>query len=223
MRKYSAKNWIFVFTYRFCKGIIGRKNLLKQRKGWFLRMLFELFITFLKIGLFTFGGGYAMIANIREAVIENKKWLTDDELMQVIAIAESTPGPIAINMATFVGYKKKGVLGSAMATLGVIVPSLVIIFTISLFLDAFMNNIYVKYAFTGIKCAVAFLIFKAGLDMFKKLPKKPLSLTVFGVIFVMLTAFALFSISYSAIVLILIGGVIGILSGVVLSKKGGDK
>ena len=143
--------------------------------------------------------------------------------MQVIAIAESTPGPIAINMATFVGYKKKGVLGSAMATLGVIVPSLVIIFTISLFLDAFMNNIYVKYAFTGIKCAVAFLIFKAGLDMFKKLPKKPLSLTVFGVIFVMLTAFALFSISYSAIVLILIGGVIGILSGVVLSKKGGDK
>ena len=174
-------------------------------------MLLELFLTFLKIGLFTFGGGYAMIANIREVVVEKKKWLTEDELLQVITIAESTPGPIAINMATYVGYKQKGVLGSACATLGVIVPSLAIIYTISLFLDAFMSNLYVTYAFTGIKCAVAFLILKAGMNMFTKLDKKILPMTVFSIVLVGLLLLELFSMNFSSIVLILIGGIIGCL------------
>ena len=102
-------------------------------------MLAELFFTFAKIGLFTFGGGYAMIAQIKETVVEQKGWLDEEELMQIITVAESTPGPIAINMATYVGYKKKGVAGSVMATLGVVVPSLVILYIVSLFLDAFLQ------------------------------------------------------------------------------------
>ena len=92
--------------------------------------LIKLFFTFFKIGLFTFGGGYAMIAQIRESIVENKKWLNEDELLHIITIAEATPGPIAINMATYIGYKRKGVLGSTFATLGVIMPSFIIIFII---------------------------------------------------------------------------------------------
>ena len=182
-------------------------------------MLLELFLTFLKIGLFTFGGGYAMIANIREVVVEKKKWITEDELLQVITIAESTPGPIAINMATYVGYKQKGVLGSACATLGVIVPSLAIIYTISLFLDAFMSNQFVTYAFTGIKCAVAFLILRAGVNMFAKLDKKALPMTVFSIVLVGLLLLELFSMNFSSIVLILIGGIIGIIAYAIPKKK----
>ncbi len=173
-------------------------------------MLFELFWIFFKIGLFTFGGGYAMIANIRHVVVGEKKWLTDDELMEIIAVAESTPGPIAINIATYVGYKRKGVLGSACATAGVILPSLMIIYIISLFLEEFMANKYVAYAFTGIKCAVSILIMRAGYDMLKKLQRKALPITVFGAVLILMLALEIFSIGLSAIVLILAGGIIGI-------------
>ena len=106
-------------------------------------MIFKIFITFFKIGLFTFGGGYAMIAQIKEWIVNKEGWLTDDELTEMIAIAEATPGPIAINMATYVGYKKRRILGSAAATLGVVLPSFIIIFIISLFLEDFMSNKYV--------------------------------------------------------------------------------
>ena len=102
--------------------------------------LFDLFFTFFKLGLFTFGGGYAMIANLREVVLEKKQWLDEEDLMQVITIAESTPGPIAINMATYVGYQQWGIIGSTCATFGVVLPSFVIIFIISFMLDAFMQN-----------------------------------------------------------------------------------
>lgn len=174
-------------------------------------MLWSIFFTFFKIGLFTFGGGYAMIANIREVVIDKKHWLDDDELIQIITIAESTPGPIAINLATYVGYKKKGVLGSAFATLGVIIPSLVIIFTISLFLDSFMANRYVAYAFVGIKCAVAFLILKAGINMFGKVEKSAFSVAVFSLVLACMIIFELFSVNFSSIFLIIIGGLLGII------------
>lgn len=183
-------------------------------------MLWSLFITFFKIGLFTFGGGYAMIANIREIVVEKLGWLDEDELLQVITIAESTPGPIAINLATYVGYKKKGILGSAFATLGVVLPSLIIIYTISLFLDAFMANKYVAYAFVGIKCGVAFLILKAGLTMFAKLEKKLLPMIMFGVVFAAMLIFELVSVSFSSVIIILIGGVIGITAYALLKKEG---
>ncbi len=174
------------------------------------KMLLSLFLTFFKIGLFTFGGGYAMIANIREEVIDKRGWLNDDELTQVIAVAESTPGPIAINLATYVGFKKKGFLGSLLATLGVVLPSLVILFVISLFLDSFLANKYIAYAFKGIKCAVAFLIIKAGLDMFKKIPKTALWLTVFAAVFSAMIVFELLAVNFSSIIFILLGGVVGI-------------
>ncbi len=186
-------------------------------------MIFSLFWTFLKIGLFTFGGGYAMIANIREVIVENKRWLDEDELFGVITVAESTPGPIAINLATYVGYKKRGVWGSVAATLGVVLPSLLIIFIISLFLDAFLANKYVAYAFVGIKCAVAFLILKAGIEMFEKLPKKPLPLLVFGITIALLFSFEWFAINFSSILLILIGGLIGIVAYAIPSAKKEDK
>lgn len=185
-------------------------------------MLKTLFITFFKIGLFTFGGGYAMIANVREAVVEKFGWLSEDEFIEIIAVAESTPGPIAINMATYIGFKKAGVLGSAFATLGVVLPSFIIIFLISLVLDAFMANKYVAYAFVGIKCAVAFLITKAGIDMLKKLERKALPITVFVLVLAAMLLFELFSVNFSSVFLILIGGVIGIFA-YALPKIKGDK
>ena len=187
-------------------------------------MLFSLFWTFFKIGLFTFGGGYAMIANIREVVVKKRGWLTEEELLQVITIAESTPGPIAINLATYVGYRKRGFWGSLLATLGVMLPSLVIIFAISLFLDAFMSNKYVSYAFVGIKCAVTFLILKAGGEMLIKMQKRPLPVAVFSVVFVLMLLFELFAVSFSSVWLILGGGVIGIVAyTLLLQKRGGDR
>ena len=182
-------------------------------------MIKNLFLTFFKIGLFTFGGGYAMIAQIRDNVVEEKKWLTDDELTEVIAIAESTPGPIAINLATYVGYKKKGVLGSAMATLGVVLPSLIIIYTISLFLDAFMTNKYVAYAFVGIKCAVAFLILKAGANFFSKLKRTPLQMGLLCATILLMILFELFAVSVSTVFFIIVGGIIGITAYAVFNRQ----
>ncbi len=182
-------------------------------------MLLKLFSTFFKIGLFTFGGGYAMISQIKENIVEKHKWLTDDELLQIIAIAEATPGPIAINMATFVGFKKKGVLGSAAATLGVILPSFIIIFIISLFAEAFKQNEYVKYAFSGIKAAVAFLILKTGINMLKKMKKKPFQIIAFTAVFALMIIFELFAVSFSAIYFILAGGICGILLNAVIGNK----
>lgn len=182
-------------------------------------MLLELFFTFAKIGLFTFGGGYAMIAQIKETVVGQKGWLDEEELMEIITVAESTPGPIAINMATYVGYKKKGIAGSAMATLGVVVPSLVILYVISLFLDAFLENKYVAYAFTGIKCGVAFLILRAGFGLLKKIEKRVIPQITFGLVFVLLLLFDLLSVSFSSIWFILLGGVLGIVLYAVLSPK----
>ncbi len=181
--------------------------------------LIKLFLTFFKIGLFTFGGGYAMIAQIREEVVEKNKWLDEEELIQIIAIAESTPGPVAINMATYVGYKKKKFFGSLLATLGVVLPSFVIILLISLVLDSFMSNLYVQYAFVGIKCAVAFLILKAGIGMLKKLEKKFVPMFIFIVVLILEIIFEIFSISFSSIYFILLGGIIGLFVYSFLSSR----
>ncbi len=186
-------------------------------------MLWMLFLTFFKIGLFTFGGGYAMIANIREMVVSKYGWVTEDEFIEIIAVAESTPGPIAINMATYIGFKKRGVLGSVFATLGVVLPSFIIIYLISLVLDAFMANKYVAYAFVGIKSAVAFLITKAGIDMFKKIEKKFLPLLTFFLILGILLVFQIFSINFSSIFFILIGGIIGIFAYALPKGREGKK
>ena len=130
-----------------------------------------LFVTFFKIGAFTFGGGYAMIPLIQKEIVENKKWITDDDILEIIAIAESTPGPIAINSATFVGYRVCGVLGSAFATFGVVLPSFVIILLISYVLRQFQEIKAVQYAFNGIRAGVLALLIKALYTMYKKAPK----------------------------------------------------
>ena len=184
----------------------------------------ELFWIFFKIGLFTFGGGYAMIPQIKDVVIEKKKWLTEDEMLDIIAIAESTPGPIAINSATYIGYKQNKILGSIFATLGVVLPSFMIIFIISLFFDKFLENEIVASAFVGIKCAVAFLITKAGFDMFKKIKKTPYNIIMFLLITITMIIFELFSISLSSIILILMGACCGLfLYSLPKKEKAGDE
>ena len=136
----------------------------------------ELFFTFVKIGLFTFGGGYAMISMIENNCVEKKAWITHDEMMDVTVIAESTPGPIAINCATFTGYKKAGFLGALVATLGMVVPSFIVIFLISMFLDNFLEITIVANAFKGIKVGVGLLILDAAITMINKMQKKKLNL-----------------------------------------------
>ena len=135
------------------------------------REYFVLFLTMLKIGLFTFGGGYAMIALLENEFVVKKRWLDRDEFLDVAAIAESTPGPIAINAATYIGYKNAGVGGAVVATLGICVPSVTIIYLISLFFDTFLSLTYVAYAFKGIQVCVVYLILSAGLRMLKKMKK----------------------------------------------------
>ena len=132
-----------------------------------MSMLLSLFFIFFKIGIFTFGGGYAMIANIKEVIVEKKKWITEEEFMQIVTISESTPGPIAINMATFIGYKKKGVLGSTLATLGVVLPSFIIITLISIFLTYFQDNQVVTIMFEAIRASVTILMAQAFLNLVK--------------------------------------------------------
>lgn len=139
-----------------------------------MNILFDLFFTFAKIGLFTFGGGYAMISLIERTCVEQKKWIGNDDMMNITVIAESTPGPIAINCATFVGYKKKGFIGALVATLGLVIPSFIIIFLISLFLDNFLEISWIASAFKGIRLAVGILILDAGINMIKKMKKRKL-------------------------------------------------
>ena len=142
------------------------------------KTLWQVFATFFKIGAFTFGGGYAMIPLIQRETVDNHKWVTEDDILEIIAIAESTPGPIAINSATFVGYRTCGVLGSAAATLGVVLPSFVIIFAISFVLRQFQELKAVQYAFQGIRAGVMALLCKALWGMYKKNKKNWASYTV---------------------------------------------
>ena len=174
-----------------------------------LKDALKLFLTFFKIGAFTFGGGYAMIAIMHGELVEKKKWTVDDEFYDVVSIAESTPGPVAINMATFLGYKKAGVLGAIFATLGVVMPSFIIIFLISQIFDKFLSFTPVQYAFKGIQACVGYLILNAGVKMVKKL-KSPLEFVLFCTSLAVLIAFTLFSINFSSIFYVLIGGLVGV-------------
>ena len=140
-----------------------------------MSILLELFFTFAKIGLFTFGGGYAMISIIENQCVERKKWISSDEMMNITVIAESTPGPIAINCSTFAGYKRAGISGALAATLGMVMPSFIVIYFISMYLDNFLELTIIANAFKGIKIGVGFLILNAGITMLKKMPKKKLS------------------------------------------------
>ncbi|MFA5290398.1 MAG: chromate transporter [Candidatus Izemoplasmatales bacterium] len=169
-------------------------------------MLLHLFWTFFKIGLFTFGGGYAMIPLIQRQAIDRFHWIDHEEFLDIIAIAESTPGPIAINTATYIGYRQKGVLGALMATLGVVLPSVVIIFLISLFLVQFKENPYIDYAFKGIRVGVSILVLNAGIKLFRKVKKN-----VFSYILMACGLGLMLFHVIPTIAIILIGGVSGII------------
>ena len=175
-----------------------------------MHIYLDLFLTFFKLGATTFGGGYAMMSQIKESIVEKKEWLSNDELLEIFAISESTPGPVAINMATYIGFQKGKILGSIFATLGVVLPSFIIIFIISLFLNKFLENKYVAYAFFGIKCTVAFLILKAGIGLFKKMPKSIWQLCVLTIVLILMILLELFSKNFSSIYLIILGGLTGI-------------
>ena len=191
-----------------------------------LKSLWLLFINMLKIGLFTFGGGYAMIHLLENEFVSKKKWIEEDEFMDLVAIAESTPGPIAINCSTYIGYKKERILGAVLATLGMCIPSFTIIFFISLFFNQFLSIGWVASAFKGIQVCVVFLILSAGVEMLKKMKKKPFNLIVMSATFLCMVAFGVFAVSFSSIFYILISGLVGLLIyliGYFKSKKSPEK
>ncbi len=176
--------------------------------------LWQVFATFFKIGAFTFGGGYAMIPLIQKEAVEKHGWVTDDDILEIIAIAESTPGPIAINSATFVGYRTCGVLGSAAATLGVVLPSFVLIYVISFVLRQFQELKAVQYAFQGIRAGVLALLCKALWGMYKKNQKNWASYIV------MAGAFLLTGILDVSVLPVIIGcAVFGLVTAKIMERK----
>ncbi|MBR2069928.1 MAG: chromate transporter [Clostridia bacterium] len=187
------------------------------------KRLLQLFLTFLKIGAFTFGGGYVMLAIIKDEICEKKKWVEEDELLQVYAIAESTPGPVAINASTYVGYKVAGLLGAIIATLGVVLPAFTIIFLIASYLNNFMDLPIVQNAFLGIKIGVSVLILFAGIDMLKKMSKTAYNVISCIISFVAMAVIDLFSINFSSIYIILIFGVISLFIFAIKNKKEDNK
>ena len=175
-----------------------------------MSLLLNLFLTFAKIGLFTFGGGYAMISLIENQCVERKKWITHDEMMNITVIAESTPGPIAINCATFVGYKQAGLLGSLIATLGIVLPSFMIIYAISMFLNQFLEITWIANAFKGIKIAVGLLILDAAITMIRKMQKKWLPRSIMMGSCLAMLLINIFSWNFSSISLMLIAAIISL-------------
>ena len=186
-----------------------------------MNLLFDLFLTFAKIGLFTFGGGYAMIAVIEHNCVEKKQWITHDEMMDITVIAESTPGPIAINCATFTGYKQAGFKGALSATVGMVLPSFVIIYIISMFLDNFLEITVIAHAFQGIKIAVGILILDAAFGMIKKMKKKPLPRVIMLCACIAMLAVDIFSLNFSSIALMLIAGMVSLTIHVVTAHRSG--
>ena len=174
----------------------------------------KVFTTFLKIGAFTFGGGYAMIPLIQKEAVENHGWITDEDILEIIAIAESTPGPIAINSATFVGYRTCGVLGSVCATLGVVLPSFVLIYAISFVLRQFQELQAVQFAFQGIRAGVLALLCKALWGMYKKNTKNWVSYIV------MAGSFLLTGLLGVSVLPVLIGcAVFGLVTAVLMDRR----
>lgn len=180
-----------------------------------------LFFTFFKIGLFTFGGGYAMIALLEEEFIQRRKWLDKDEFLDMTAIAESTPGPVAINSATYLGYKLAKVPGAATATVAVCLPSFLIIYAISLFFEQFTQLTVIASAFKGIQVCVIYLIFSAGVRMLKALDKSPFATGVLTAVMLVMVGLSLAGVSVSSILLILLSGAAGVAAWLIGRRKEG--
>ena len=186
-----------------------------------VKSLKTLFFTFFKIGLFTFGGGYAMIALLEEEFIQRRKWLDKDEFLDMTAIAESTPGPVAINSATYLGYKLAKVPGAATATVAVCLPSFLIIYAISLFFEQFTQLTVIANAFKGIQICVIYLIFSAGVRMLKALDKSPFAIGVFAAVMLVMVGLSLAGVSVSSILLILLSGAAGVAAWLIGRRKEG--
>ena len=176
--------------------------MLESRKT--VNIYLELFKAFFKIGLFTFGGGYGMISVIEDICVEEKAWITHDEMMNLMVIAESTPGPIAINSATFVGSRQAGVLGALVSTFGIVLPSFGIIHLISLFFDDFLKITVIANAFKGIEVAVGFLIVNAAIRMIRKMVKKPFYIATMVTASVVMFLISVFALGVSSIALIIV-------------------
>lgn len=190
-----------------------------------IKSLCLLFLAMFKTGLFTFGGGNAMIGLMENEFVNRKNWLGPEEFMDLVAIAESTPGPIAINCATYIGYKKEKVLGSVVATLGVVLPSFIIIYVISLFFNQFLSISWVASAFKGIQICAVFLILSAGVRMLKKIKKTVFNIIVMTVTVICMILFSLFAVDFSSVFYILISGSLGLLIyaiGYIRKKKKKD-
>lgn len=184
-----------------------------------MKALLDLFLTFFKIGLFTFGGGYAMIAVVEDACVGQKKWITHQEMMELIVLAESTPGPIAINCATYVGYKEKGVPGAIAATVGMVLPSLVIIYAISMFLNRFLEIGIIANAFKGIKVGVSIIIINAGIKLLKDVPKTGLPRLILLCAFAAMMLINLLALDFSTVWLLVAAGALGLCA---YHLKGGE-
>lgn len=185
------------------------------------KSLGTLFFTFFKIGLFTFGGGYAMIALLEEEFIQRRRWLDKDEFLDMTAIAESTPGPVAINSATYLGYKLAKVPGAATATVAVCLPSFLIIYAISLFFEQFTQLTVIANAFKGIQVCVIYLIFSAGVRMLKALDKSPFATGLLAAVMLVMVGLSLAGVSVSSILLILLSGAAGVAAWLIGRRKEG--
>ena len=194
---------------------------MKEKKT--LKTYIELFLTFFKLGLFAVGGGPVILTLIQGEFVEKKKWLDNDELMEMTAIAESTPGPIAINLATYLGYKRGGILGALLSTLGVIITPFVLMFCISLFLENILSVEAVKYAFMGVKVGVVFLLLKVSFTLVKNMKKDLFGILILIFVTIAMVLITIFAINFSAIYFILAGAVLGLLIYGIIPKKRRDK
>jgi chromate transporter len=186
-------------------------------------VILSLLLSMLKIGCFAFGGGYAIIALLENEFVTKRSWVDHDEFMDVVAIAESTPGPIAINVATYIGYKLKGFIGATLATVGVCLPSFVIMYLVSVFYERFMDIKLVSAAFRGIQICVVYLIASAGLKMLKRMKKTPINIAVFSVTFIGMLILGILDLKLSSIWFILASGILALSVFLVKSKAKGEK
>ena len=180
----------------------------------------------LKIGLFTFGGGYAMIGLLEDEFVTRRGWIGSDEFVDLVAVAESTPGPIAINCSTYIGFKRAGIWGALVATIGMVLPSLTIIYLISLFFESFLSISFVASAFRGVQVCVVFLILRAGVNMLRKMKKTPFSIVLLSVSALSLLVLNLFAVDFSTIIYVVLGAVAGLTLFAIrsVSKRGeGEK
>lgn len=179
-----------------------------------MNIYLDLFLSFAKVGVLTFGGGYAMLPILQREVAENRKWATEEELMDYYAIGQCTPGVIAVNTATFIGRKVKGLAGSILATLGVVFPSLVIIIAIAAFVNNFADSPIVQNAFAGIRACVCVLILNAVVKLWKKAIVDKPTLLVFAIVFI-LSVFT----NLSPVVYVILAAAAGIILKSLEAKK----